>query len=128
MPSQVRSEIGNHHQMEGSGWDRPVTPRAEIGLPRGVRLNRSDGHFVHHDRPQATIAQTTTAAVASSATTTIAMSSAVLVWGRNGLNPMNGTVNGRSRKSERARNPVHRDETPPEPDGYQINPVDAEFR
>ena len=128
VPAKVGSEIGNHHEMKRPGWDRPVTPRAEVGLPRRIRLDRGNGDLVHHDdRPQATIAQMTTAAVASSATTTMAMSSAVLVCGRNGLKPMVDTVNGSRSKSEHRRDPVNGDEPGTEADCHEVDPVDADL-
>lgn len=128
VPAQVGSEVGNHDEMERSGRDRAVASGAEIGLARRIRLNRGHGHLVHHDGPpQATIAQMTTAAVASSAMTTMAMSRAVLVWGRNGLNPMADTVNGSRSKSEHGGDPVDDDKALTEADGDQIDPPDADL-
>lgn len=85
--AEIGSVVGDDHQVIGPGWDRAVTPRAQVGLAGGVGLNRSDDGVV--EQPHHPVrAQIRPAIAAATASTTIAMSMGERVAGRNGLNPM----------------------------------------
>lgn len=80
--------LGDHHEMERSRGDGQLAPGTEVWLAGGVWLHRGDDERVLHDGQPEKSAHATTATVASTATATIATSTALLVPGRNGLNPI----------------------------------------
>jgi hypothetical protein len=84
VPTQIGSMVGDDHQMKRARRNRPVAAGTEVGLPRRIWLDRRNGDFVHQPK----IAHPTTTRVAKAAMTTMAMSSAVFVWGRNGFSPI----------------------------------------
>lgn len=99
VPAHVGGLVGHDHHVVGARGNGGLAPGAGVGLARRIRLHRADRHLErpppaaplrtgHHPK----IAHPTSANVAAIAATTMAMSSAELDWGRNGLKPMAGTV------------------------------------
>ena len=89
---QIGSEVGDDHEIEIQGIEPDLAARhvraGKLRVVEEQRVQRVDAHArgteirslrPSWDPPQATIAQMTTAAVASNAITTMAMSRAVLV-------------------------------------------------
>lgn len=68
--AEVRSPVGNHHQVAFADFDEAVTSGAQVPLARGVRLDRCDDLY-------AATAHSTRAAAIRMVTATIAMSTAV---------------------------------------------------
>lgn len=81
VPAQIRGVVGDHHDVKDPARDGLVASRAQVCLPRRVRLDGRDGH------PEK-IAHAKTKAIATSATITITMSATSLSFSRKGLNPM----------------------------------------
>lgn len=79
MTAKVRRIVGNHHKMERARWDGQITPRADIGLPGGIGLYRTDR--------QPLIAHTSKATMIAMVPITIATSNEDLRAGRKGLKP-----------------------------------------
>ena len=83
--THVDSFIRYHNQMKGAGRNNAFATRAHVFLARLIGLDRADGYVEKS-------AHAISASTAPTASTTIAMSSAELFCGRNGLNPIPETV------------------------------------
>ena len=81
--SHVDFVIGDDHQMKSPCGDDVVTSRADVVLPRLIRLYRADGY------PEK-IAHAMTASVAITAMTTMTTSTALARCSRKGLKPTPG--------------------------------------
>ncbi len=86
--AQIGCVFGNDNEVADARFDRLFAKGAYVWFPGLVRLDRLDdlGAEGHPSN-----AHTTTAAVMTPNTTTRTMSSALLSWSRNGLNPIRET-------------------------------------
>ncbi len=124
MPTQVGGMIGNDDEMERARRNRPVATRAEIGLPRRIRLDRSNGDFVHRSAEDGPDDHRQRHQCGDDDHGDVERS---LRLGSKRIQSHVATVNGRGSKSEHVGDPVDRDEPRAEADGDQIHPPDTDL-